>query len=40
MLAPRFVAGVQTLGEAGFIYELLIFPEHLRAACKLVQACP
>jgi L-fuconolactonase len=40
MLDPKFVAGVQAIGKAGLIYELLVFPEHLRAACKLAQACP
>lgn len=40
MLDPKFVAGVRTIGKAGLIYELLIFPEHLRAACKLAQSCP
>lgn len=40
MLDPKFVAGVQATGKAGLIYELLVFPEHLRAACKSVQTCP
>ncbi len=40
MLDPRFVAGVRAIGKGGYIYELLVFPEHLPAACKLAQACP
>lgn len=40
MLDHRFVAGVQAIGKAGLIYELLVFPEHLPASCKLVKACP
>jgi L-fuconolactonase len=40
MLDSKFVAGVRAIGKAGLIYELLIFPEHLRAACRLAQSCP
>ncbi len=31
MRHPRFVAGVHLLGQRGYIYDILVFPRHLRA---------
>lgn len=39
MLRPAFVRGVQTIGKHGYTYDILIFPNHLPNAVKLVQQC-
>lgn len=40
MLRPAFVAGVKTLRDYNFTYDILIYPQHLPNAVKLVQQCP
>lgn len=39
MLRPTFVRGVQTVGKQGYTYDILIFPNQLPNAVKLVQQC-
>ena len=39
MLHPAFVRGVQTIGKQGYTYDILIFPNQLPNAVKLVQQC-
>ena len=39
MLQPAFVQGVQTIGKHGYTYDILIFPNQLPNAVKLVQQC-
>lgn len=39
MLQTEFVQGVRQLEEFQLAYDLLLFPEHLPNALKLVQAC-
>jgi L-fuconolactonase len=39
MLRPAFVAGVKALRDYGFTYDILIYPQHLPTAVKLVQQC-
>lgn len=39
MLRPEFVAGVKALRDYDFTYDILIFPQHLPNALKLVQQC-
>lgn len=40
MLRPAFVRGVKTLHRYGYTYDILIFPDQLPNAVKLVQQCP
>lgn len=40
MLGPDFLKGISLLQEAGFVYDILIFPQHLTAACELVKQFP
>jgi L-fuconolactonase len=37
---PEVIAGVTTLGQHGFTYDILVYPRQLAAATKLVAACP
>ncbi len=37
---PEVVSGIQHLGEAGFTYDILIYPRQLAAAESLVARCP
>ncbi len=39
MLRPAFVRGVKTLAEYGYAYDILIFPNQLPNAAKLVAQC-
>lgn len=39
MLQPEFVRGVRQLEEFQLAYDLLLFPQHLPNALKLVQSC-
>lgn len=38
MLQPDFLQGIKTLGERGYIYEILVFPRHLQAVQKLLKS--
>jgi L-fuconolactonase len=40
MLRPAFLKGMEKLGEFDLAYDLLIFPEHLENAAKLVSMFP
>lgn len=40
MLRKEFVRGIHKLGRREYTYDILIFPEHLDAALKLVGKCP
>lgn len=40
MLEPAFTNGIRALGEAGYVYEILIYPDQLPYATQLVQAFP
>lgn len=40
MLQPDFVRGIEALGKHGYIYEILIYPQHLEAALELVKQLP
>jgi L-fuconolactonase len=40
MLQPDFVRGIQTLGQLGYTYDILVFPKHLDAVLELLQQCP
>ncbi len=40
MLQEKFLRGIGALKEFGFTYDILIFPQHLPAAIKLVQRFP
>jgi L-fuconolactonase len=40
MLQPDFLRGIRTLREFNFTYDLLVFPQHLEAALKLVKLFP
>lgn len=37
---PEIVAGIGTLGRAGYSYDVLVYPHQLAAARHLVQRCP
>lgn len=37
---PDVVSGIQHLGEAGFTYDILVYPRQLAAAESLVARCP
>jgi L-fuconolactonase len=39
MLRPAFIAGVKALRDFDFTYDILIYPQHLPNALKLVQQC-
>ncbi|MPR35854.1 amidohydrolase family protein [Salmonirosea aquatica] len=39
MLRPAFIAGVRALRDYGFTYDILIYPQHLPNALRLVQQC-
>jgi L-fuconolactonase len=40
MLQPSFMRGIDALKEFDFTYDILIYPEHLAAAQKLVEKFP
>ena len=40
MLREEFIRGIHKLGEKGYAYDLLTFPQHLQAALELVKKCP
>ncbi|MEO7312439.1 MAG: amidohydrolase family protein [Chitinophagaceae bacterium] len=40
MLQPNFKRGIAALQPFGFTYDLLIFPQHLKAAIELVRQFP
>ncbi len=40
MLQPTFLNGIAALQEFDFTYDILIFPNHLKAALELVQQFP
>ncbi len=40
MLQPNFKNGIAQLKDFGFTYDLLLFPQHLKAALELVQENP
>jgi L-fuconolactonase len=40
MLQPNFLRGMAALHKYGFVYDILIFPRHLKNACKLVALFP
>jgi L-fuconolactonase len=40
MLEPDFLRGIAALGKHGYVYEILIYPEHLEAALELVKRSP
>lgn len=40
MLQPAFLRGISALKEFGFTYDILIYPNHLSAALKLVEKFP
>lgn len=40
MYEPDFRAGIQHIGDRGFTYDLLIYPQHLDAAIDLVRNYP
>ena len=37
---PAVIAGARTAGESGFVVDLVLFPDSLPAAIRLVEACP
>lgn len=37
MLQPDFLRGIRTIGQAGFTYDILVFPRHLRAVQQLLR---
>lgn len=40
MLQPAFIKGLQVLADFGYTYDLLIYPNHLKAAIQLMQKVP
>ena len=40
LIRPQVVAGITQLGAYGFTYDLLIYPQQLSAAERLVASCP
>ncbi|GMQ24381.1 amidohydrolase family protein [Algoriphagus sp. oki45] len=40
MLREEFIRGIHKLGEKGYCYDLLTFPQHLEATLELVKKCP
>lgn len=40
MLQPAFLEGIKSLGRFNYTYDILIFPQHLEAALKLVKLFP
>jgi L-fuconolactonase len=40
MLQPDFLRGIAALGKQEYVYEILIYPEHLTAALELVRQFP
>jgi len=40
MLREEFIRGIQTIGKAGYTYDILVFPHHLKATLELVKKCP
>jgi len=40
LLDPAFIAGVQAVGRAGLVYELLLDASQLDAARRLIEHCP
>lgn len=40
MLQKDFIRGVLKIGERGYGYDILIFPNHLEASLELVKKCP
>jgi L-fuconolactonase len=40
MLQEEFVRGVQKVGKRGYLYDILIFPNHLESTLELIKKCP
>lgn len=40
MLQPAFIKGLQVLADFGYTYDVLIYPNHLKAAIQLMQKVP
>lgn len=40
MLQEKFIRGIHKIGERGYSYDVLIFPNHLHATLELVKKCP
>lgn len=40
MLDEKFIRGIEEISKRGYIYEILIFPQHLEATISLVQKLP
>lgn len=40
MLQENFIRGLQTLHSKGYTYDILIYPQHLKAVLELVKKCP
>jgi len=40
MLQPDFINGITSLKEFGFTYDILVFPNHLKAVLELVKKFP
>jgi len=40
MLRKEFIRGIHKLGQRGYTYDLLTYPQQLPAALQLVDACP
>ncbi len=40
MLRSEFIRGIHKIGDRGYTYDLLLFPQHLESALELVKKCP
>ncbi|RIW14986.1 amidohydrolase [Algoriphagus lacus] len=40
MLREEFIRGIHKIGQRGYAYDILIFPQHLSASLELVSKCP
>lgn len=40
MLREEFIRGLKSLHKAGYTYDILVFPHHLKAVLELVKKCP
>lgn len=40
MLQEAFIRGIRKLGDRGYPYDILIFPNHLEASLELVKKMP
>ncbi len=40
MLQKNFIRGIRKLTLRGYSYDILVYPEHLKASVKLIDACP